>query len=297
MNYNLRQARYERACWWLARGVDLVPLKPCLKNIQPGYGSRQAHITTTDFAHQWFLNTDANLGVVLGGTVGLAVADWDNTQDYESWRNSPSMAIETLTEQTARGYHAFFIGMHLPSATSNGCELKTGGVCMVTPSVHPSGAIYRIVQDAPLALLTEEKARLIFSFLSETPPEHDTVRWEETPVAPGRREKEAGVSLVQRIKDARSIVDELEAIGVRGWQRSGKNLVARCVFHKDDSPSLWVNPALGLWGCNASSCPAHDGRWAHDVINARALWLGISNREAIKQLANEFLSSGSKHER
>lgn len=297
MNDDLRQTRYERACWWLARGVDLAPLKPRLKNIQPGYGTYQAHITSTDFARRWFLNTDANLGVILGGAAGLAVADWDNTQDYESWRNSFNPAIETLTEHTARGYHTFFIGLHLPSATSNGCELKTSGVCMVTPSVHPSGVIYRIVQEAPLALLSVEKARLIFPFLSETLPEHNTVKGEKTPAASGRRETESGASLVQRIKDARSIVDELEAIGVRGWQRSGKNLVARCVFHHDDSPSLWVNPTSGLWGCNASSCPAHDGRRAHDVINARALWRSISNQEAIKQLADEFLPSGSKHGR
>jgi hypothetical protein len=75
MNNDLRQARYERACWWLEWGVDVVPLKPRSKSIQPGYGSRQAHITTADFARRWFLNTDANLGVVLGGAVGLAVAD------------------------------------------------------------------------------------------------------------------------------------------------------------------------------------------------------------------------------
>jgi hypothetical protein len=289
MNNSMRQARYERACWWLGHGVELVPLRPRSKELQPGYGSRKVHITTVDFASKWFINTDANLGVVLGGSVGLAVADWDNAQDYELWRGGVGMTAETLIEQSARGYHVFFLGVYLPSAASCQCEFKTGGVCAVSPSVHPTGMVYRVVNDMPIAPLTEEAARLLFSFLSERLPQHVMPEHPGLPRALRKRDSDASDSLVQRIKAARSIVDELEAAGVRGWLRSGKNLVARCVFHQDDSPSLWVNPVSGLWGCNAASCPAHDGRRAHDVINARALRNGISDQEAIKQLADEFL--------
>lgn len=39
------------------------------------------------------------------------------------------------------------IYVHLPSAVGDECEFKTSGVCMVAPSVHPSGVIYRIVHD------------------------------------------------------------------------------------------------------------------------------------------------------
>jgi len=283
-----RQARYERACWWLERGVELVPLKPLSKHNQPGYGSHKARITTADFARKWFLNTDANLGIVLGDTMGLAVADWDNAQDYDAWRNGVGAAVETLTEQTARGYHAFFIGVHLPPANGNGCEFKTTGVCMAAPSVHSTGTVYRVVIDAPIAPLMEEQARLLFSFLSAKRLDHTRLDCKTPPRTLRKRTSEPPASLVQRIKDGRSIVDELESAGVTGWQRSGKNRVARCVFHQDESPSLWVNPASGLWGCNAVSCPAHDGRRAHDVINARALWHSISEREAIKQLADEL---------
>ena len=41
-----RQTRYERACWWLAQGVEVVPLMPQSKELQPGYGARTARITT-----------------------------------------------------------------------------------------------------------------------------------------------------------------------------------------------------------------------------------------------------------
>ena len=166
----LRQARYERACWWLAHGVDVVPLKPQSKELQPGYGSRQAHITTQDFAHQWFLtevtlvNTEANLGVVLGGSVGLVVADWDDVHQYEAWCAATGASVETLTEQTARGYHLFFVCEGLHTTVGPGCELKATGVCMVAPSVHPSGVVYRVLKDVPIMRLGCARARSLFHF-------------------------------------------------------------------------------------------------------------------------------------
>ena len=49
---------------------------------------------------------------------------------------------------------------------------------------------------------------------------------------------------------------------------------------------LWGNPESRLWECNKSSCLAAG---VHDVINFRSLVKGISNAEAIRQLAKEFL--------
>jgi hypothetical protein len=299
-NDDWRQARYERACWWLERGVDIVPLKPRSKSIQPGYGSRQAHITAADFAHKWFLKTDANLGVVLGGAVSLAVADWDDAQDYDAWCCGSGATIETLIEQTARGYHAFFIGVDLPSATSDQCEFKTSGVCMVAPSVHPSGVIYRIVRNLPIASLTEEKARLLFPFLSE---KEVKPRCYELDGTLGRLalEKEGSHSagddgVVARIKAVRSVEDEISASGVQLRSAGSGELVGLCPFdhggHKDSQPSLWVNTLRQRWGCYAPGCESNmGGEKAHDVVNYRALSRGISNREAIKQLANELFPS------
>ena len=164
---DLRRARYERAGWWLAHGVDVVPLKPQSKKLQPGYGAHQAHITRLDFARQWFLNTNANLGVVLGGAAGLVVADWDDVPQYESWCAGSGTGVETLTEQTARGYHVFFIYPALRSSVAQGCELKATGVCMVAPSVHPSGAVYPVLSDDPIARLDNASALVLFPFLSE----------------------------------------------------------------------------------------------------------------------------------
>ena len=212
---DLRQSRYERARWWLAHGVDVVPLKPQSKELQPGYGARQAHITSRDFARRWCLNTDANLGVVLGGTAGLVVADWDDARQYESWCAAGGAAVETLTEQTARGYHVFFTCPGLRSSVADGCELKATGVCMVAPSVHPSGVVYRVLYDGPIARLDNASALVLFPFLSEVLPRQDRCAGVSAAVRYSRRQSknsaQVAEAVIARIKTARLILDEMGA--------------------------------------------------------------------------------------
>ncbi len=297
----LRAARYERACWWLEQGVELVPLQAYSKHIQSGYGSHQAHITTVDFARKWFLNTNANLGVLLGGAISLAVIDWDDVQDYELWYLNIGTMVETLIERTARGYHVFFQGVQLPSARSNQCEFKASGVCMVAPSVHPTGQLYHIVKDMPIAFLAKDKARLLFPFLSEPAAQrtrHDGNGALNRSVLKTKRchvVDDAGV--VARIKKVRTVEDEIRASDVQLYPAGPGELVGLCPFdhcgHQDSQPSLWVNTGRQRWGCYAPGCESNvGGEKAHDVVNYRALSRGLSNREAIRQLANElFLST------
>jgi hypothetical protein len=278
--HDLRRMRFERACWWLEQGVSIVPLKPRSKELQPGYGARSAHITDRDFAHKWFLNTDANLGVVLGEPADLIVADWDDMQDYGVWYKTVGATIDTLTERTLRGYHLFFRGSGLTSATGKGCEFKASGVCMVSPSVHPSGTVYQTINDVPIMTIDSDQALTLFPFLSERLPRSG----DEGKMTKKARPMSGGV--VARIKAVRSILEEMDIAEVK-LQRGGRAvLVGLCPFHEDHSPSLWVNTQSGLWGCNKPGCIAAG---THDVINFRALQRGISNREAIKQLVDEFL--------
>jgi hypothetical protein len=281
----MRQARFRRACWWLSLGVPVLPLKPHSKHLQPGYGPRQTLITDPAFARQWFIHTNANLGVLLGGSAGLVVADWDDAHSYQLWLSSCGAVVDTLTERTARGYHAFFFAPDLPSAVENQCEFKTTGVCMVSPSIHPSGLLYRILNDTPIALLDRERAGLLFPFLSHV---HDRKERPDlkNPAPENAPAKQTSGGLIARIKTSRSILDEVSAAGITLCPAGTNTLVGLCPFHDDHSPSFWLNPATGLWGCNRPDCAAAG---IHDVINFRALVRGISNRAAIKQLADEFL--------
>jgi DNA primase len=86
-------------------------------------------------------------------------------------------------------------------------------------------------------------------------------------------------------------MEEMQAADLTLQAGGKQTLVGLCPFHQDHSPSLWVNPESGLWGCNKPTCPAAG---IHDVINFRALIRNISNSAAIKQLANEFLKTNSE---
>ena len=278
-----RLARFHRACWWLRLGVPLLPLKPRSKHLRPGFGPHQARVVDRSWARQWFLHTDANLAVLLGGSTGLIVADWDDEPAYHRWCATLGAGVATLTERTPRGFHLFFFAHHLPAAAPPaaisvaGCELKTCGACAVAPSRHPSGQLYRLLHPPPIASLDPARVRSLFPFLSLPPKSRPDV-------APRRASPTTG--LLDRIKAARPTLHEMRDAGLVLSPAGPNTLVTRCPFHDDHSPSLWLYPHSGLWGCNRPDCRAAG---IHDVINFRAFSRCISNRAAIRQLADEYL--------
>lgn len=287
--YSTRHSRYRRALWWLTQGIDVVPLKPHSKHLHPGFGANKQHITDDVAASRWFQQTGANLGVVLGSDRGLVIADWDDAQAYEKWRETLGAQVRTRTEKTARGYHLFFFGKGLRSAVGGGCELLAHGACMVTSSVHPAGVIYRLIDESLIATLDTAGVQELFPFLSN---KRATANTQENIAHDGLdQQRRSGQTpakrgVVAQIKAARSTVAEIVDAGIR-LRSGGENaLVGLCPFHEDHHPSLWVNPQSGLWGCNKPSCVAAG---IHDVINFRAMRKGISNRDAIRALAKEYL--------
>ena len=57
-----------------------------------------------------------NLGVVLGGALGLAVADFETIQAWEEWRGTQGKDVRTYMERSGRGFHVFFRGPGLVNA-------------------------------------------------------------------------------------------------------------------------------------------------------------------------------------
>ena len=279
----LRLARFHCACWWLRLGVPLLPLKPHSKHLQPGFGPRQARIVDPSWARRWFLHTDANLAVLLGGSADLIVVDWDDELAYHRWCATLGAGVATLTERTPRGFHLFFFARHFlpaappPPAPMEGCELKTAGACAVAPSRHPSGELYRRLHPPPIAPLDPARARSLFPFLSPPPKPLPDVAPHRTPPTTG---------LLDRIKAARPTLHEMHDAGLVLSPGGPHTLVGRCPFHDDHAPSLWLYPHSGLWGCNRPDCRAAG---IHDVINFRAFSRRIRNRAAIRQLADEYL--------
>ena len=87
---------------------------------------------------------------------------------------------------------------------------------------------------------------------------------------------------IERLKNEVAVERLVEASGIE-LKKSGKDWIARCPFHADDTASLVVTPAKNLWhcfGCGAAGGPID---W---VIKLR----GVSFRHAVEQLREGFTS-------
>lgn len=64
-------------------------------------------------------------------------------------------------------------------------------------------------------------------------------------------------------------------------QRTGNNYRARCPFHPDDTPSLYVSPSKGIWKCFGCGVGG-------DAVKFVALYENISYTEALLELAKKY---------
>ncbi|MFN7043159.1 MAG: CHC2 zinc finger domain-containing protein [Acidovorax temperans] len=91
---------------------------------------------------------------------------------------------------------------------------------------------------------------------------------------------------IQRLKEEVAVVRLAEASGL-ALKKSGKDFVARCPFHADDTASLVITPGKNLWhcfGCGAAGGPID---W---VIKTQ----GVSFRHAVELLRSDpSLAAGS----
>jgi len=192
-----------------------------------------------------------------------------------------------LIEQTARGYHVFATCPELPSFATPEAEIKTSGIIMVAPSIHPSGKRYEIVNDAPIAAVSLTQVESHFPFVSDYLAAQRNKPESPKPLmqVPLQRHDD---DLISRIKAARSVLEEAaELTDLKGHDGHYYGL---CPFHDDLEPSFWVDDEAGLWGCYSPRCPSNaGGQKAHDVINLRMFAKHIRAREAIKELADEYL--------
>ncbi|WP_448587949.1 DNA primase [Thermocrinis sp.] len=85
--------------------------------------------------------------------------------------------------------------------------------------------------------------------------------------------------------ELRDIVKKLDIVDVISsyidLQRAGNNFKAKCPFHPDDTPSLYVSPSKGIWKCFGCGVGG-------DVVKFVALYENISYTEALLELAKRY---------
>jgi len=78
--------------------------------------------------------------------------------------------------------------------------------------------------------------------------------------------------LVRRLKEEIDLAALVTRSGV-ALKKAGRDLVGRCPFHDDDTPSLMVSPSKGLWHC-MGACQS-GGTVIDWVMRAEGVSLGV----------------------
>jgi hypothetical protein len=259
---------------WHDRGITAIPIVAHTKRPAIKWKHLQGVLPPRALVKRWF-SIERNIALLCGES--LTVLDFDNLPKYHIWRKDH--ALDTYTVKTRRGYHAY-LKLDNPPASSfhvAGCDVKASGYVLTAPSIHPSGAQYRVVNASSiLSVFSLDQVGII---RPDPPP---------MPISEIAHYEGMGDGLVSRIKRELPIVDVLREMGSEPERQSrdGAWLMVCCPFHDDHTPSMWVNTQLGICRCYNQAC---DGsRKPMDVINLYALHNRMGNRLAIFRLASRL---------
>ncbi len=135
----------EAALAYAARGWSIIPIRD--KKAAGRWKQFQTLRPDAATLTRMFQQRDiTGLAVLLGSASGgLACRDFDTLEGYERWaKDHPQLAEALPTVETARGRHVYFRG---PEGFHNFGDGEyrgdPGHYCLLPPSRHPSGHIYR----------------------------------------------------------------------------------------------------------------------------------------------------------
>ena len=276
---------------YLARGFSVIPISRRSKRPLVKWKRYQATPPTTEQVRQWFRHP-VNLGLVTGYG-GLTVLDFDTVPAYMRWQgwaaSSPTAAMIAALSyrvRTARGVHVYVRLNPAPRTKpfrEQGFDVKgTGGYVLAPPSVHPSGAVYTSPNPRAPILTVGALSDVLPLGLLLPPSPILSGNGHQSPADPGDPWK--AITEVGIVKAG--VIDQIRATYkveqfVKPEIETGRDFyLAKCPFHDDKNPSLWLNTELQVCGCFAGCTDK-----PLDVINLYARLHSIHNREAIWVLA------------
>jgi hypothetical protein len=276
------------AKFWLDLGIAAIPIR--YRDKRPAINSwkqYQHQLPSHTELAKWFYSPYTNIAVITGWK-NLAVVDFDADTEYEKWalwvarRRIYRYVRHTLTVKTARGYHVYVTtSQPAQNAKLPGIDIKaSGGYVLTPPSVHPSGVQYKIVSgDLPVRIdaLSDILPPELLAQYTEQPKTIITPRItlpaSDDPWARAEQPFEPSDNLIQRIKDHYRIENFFSDIHYRG----GGWAMARCPFHDDRNPSLWLNVEQQICGCFAGCTTL-----PYDVIDLYARLNNLTVSEAVR---------------
>lgn len=284
----------DTALTFFAMGVAVIPIRyrekvPTLSSWRP----YQTQLPSPAALVNWF-SEPSNVGVITGWQ-GLTVLDFDKLSTYQQWLQwcgkqdkyslAAKVAWAAYRVSTSRGVHVYlWVTTKERNRKLPGIDIKShGGYVLGEGSIHPTGAPYRALLPGmiiptvatlsdvlpPALLLQSDQAPNVA--IPQTPATNDPWQVLDQGIT-------ITTNLVDRIKQQWRITDFLS--DTERTSTDGRWLRCRCPLHDDADPSFWIDTQRQIAGC-FSGCTSKP----LDVVNLYARLFGLSNRDAIFQLA------------
>jgi hypothetical protein len=139
----------------LRRGYHIFPLAPKGKVTLAGsHGFKDSRAPSDPLVlAPWKQNPSYNIGIDLGAS-DLCVLDFDKPESVPPWLNQ----LRTHKVRTAKGLHIYFRGARKTSKLHVDGQLvgdvkSAGSYVLGAGCVHPSGAVYTVADDSPVAAM------------------------------------------------------------------------------------------------------------------------------------------------
>ncbi|MHB1134253.1 MAG: bifunctional DNA primase/polymerase [Chloroflexota bacterium] len=264
------------------QGIATIPVHYRSKRPSVRWQQYQNHLPTEGEMLRWFRPGRLTNAAVVCGWQGLTVLDYDTEQAFMDWGAwalaeggmAEYVANTTYRVRTSRGLHLYLFVTDTPRCGhfQYGDVKALGGYVLIPPSVHPGGAVYAVVDDAAPIVKVDSLDGIV-----PDPPAPPTV---QTPPLTRVYQSSAlwPATVIEQIKAATSIVSYFP--DARPTSGNGRWWRARCPWHDDREPSLWIDAERGLCGCYAG-CTTQP----LDVLDVYARLHGIDSKEAVKKLA------------
>lgn len=285
------------------KGFSVFPVKYGQKYPYAGFTWKKYQTEKPSFEQtvEWFKQYPHSNIAILTGKVSnnLLVVDFDNITKYVEWLTSDRY-IETYTIRTGRGYHCYFYIENMPKHTYklNLVDIKNTGYVLSAGSLHPSGKVYQVHLDKPIATIASLDVILGLELVcydevtqTQSPPHHSK------PVALSDDFDSLlaeCAALAKRLP--KDICDQIKAkldiLSVLGLSNNdvvtvGKRQKVECPVHDDHNPSLDVDLKTNRCFCYCPSCALHSPH-GNDVINLYAIMHGLSDKQAMIALAKQL---------
>jgi hypothetical protein len=155
----------DAALGYAARGWAVLPVRAGSKVPLTSNGIKDASRDENVLSVWWARWPEAGVAIACGSVSGsLIVLDCDTAEFFWALEKSYGPLPETLTVATGRGSHRYFISPEPIRTQTLAPHLDIraeGAYVLAPPSVHPSGARYRVINDSEPAPLPDALLKLL----------------------------------------------------------------------------------------------------------------------------------------